>query len=186
MNYIQRAWLKVLSPIIPLVNEKLAKRSGVIGRMARFFAFGPRQFGYHPSTRFLLVINAFLKQVLAFQCHKYPFIRYATWYADNWQPITIYTHDAFSYMAYFLGIWSPSSSSPNLSPVTLRLKSNYPHYIRGTTAEDLRKEGLPAHYSSVNDRVSAHYTEINSLYNWEMLKKVHKVWCSWTLERNRY
>jgi hypothetical protein len=40
------------------------------------------------------------------------------------------------------------------------------NYISGTTAEDLRSAGLPAHYSSLNDRVSAHYTEINSLYQW--------------------
>jgi hypothetical protein len=32
--------------------------------------------------------------------------------------------------------------------------------------KDLIDRGLPAHPSSLNDRVSAHYTEINSLYHW--------------------
>jgi hypothetical protein len=31
---------------------------------------------------------------------------------------------------------------------------------------------IPTHYSALNDRLSAHYTEINSLYEWEMLKRV--------------
>ena len=42
MNYIQRAWLIVLKPVVTLVNDKMAKKSGVIGRIGRFFAFGPR------------------------------------------------------------------------------------------------------------------------------------------------
>jgi hypothetical protein len=79
MNYIQRAWLKVLHPVITLVNGKLSKRSGLIGRMARFFAFGPRQFGYHPSTKIFLFFNALLKQNLAVLGHRYPIIRYTSY-----------------------------------------------------------------------------------------------------------
>ena len=30
MNHLQQAWLKVLAPVIPLVNDKLAKRSGLL------------------------------------------------------------------------------------------------------------------------------------------------------------
>jgi hypothetical protein len=79
MNYIQRAWLKVLQPAVTLVNGKLAKRSGIIGRLARFFAFGPRQFGYHPSTRLILFYNALIKQMLAIHGHKYPILRYTSY-----------------------------------------------------------------------------------------------------------
>lgn len=42
MNYIQRAWLVVLRPVSSFVNEKLAKKSGLLGRIGRFYAFGPR------------------------------------------------------------------------------------------------------------------------------------------------
>jgi hypothetical protein len=42
MNYIQKAWLVALRPLTSLVNEKLAKKSGTLGRIARFYAFGPR------------------------------------------------------------------------------------------------------------------------------------------------
>jgi hypothetical protein len=42
MNYIQRAWLVALRPVTGFVNEKLAKKSGILGRIGRFYAFGPR------------------------------------------------------------------------------------------------------------------------------------------------
>ena len=44
--------------------------------------------------------------------------------------------------------------------------------FRGTTLEHLTNKGLPVHWNSLNDRVSAHYTEINSLYELEMMKRV--------------
>jgi hypothetical protein len=42
MNYIQRQWLVILRPIANFVNHKLAKKSGMLGRIGRFYAFGPR------------------------------------------------------------------------------------------------------------------------------------------------
>jgi hypothetical protein len=42
MNFIQRTWLTVLRPVSTFVNDKLAKKSGLLGRAGRFFAFGPR------------------------------------------------------------------------------------------------------------------------------------------------
>jgi hypothetical protein len=42
-----------------IVNEKLAKKSGPIGRFFRFFAIGKRQYGEHYAGRLLLSINTF-------------------------------------------------------------------------------------------------------------------------------
>lgn len=42
MNYIQRTWLYALRPVSMVLNDKLAKKSGVLGRIGRFFAVGPR------------------------------------------------------------------------------------------------------------------------------------------------
>ncbi len=42
MNYIQKAWLYALRPVSNLINNKLAKKSGALGRIGRFFAIGPR------------------------------------------------------------------------------------------------------------------------------------------------
>ncbi len=42
MNYIQKAWLVALRPVSTLINEKLATRSGMLGRIGKFYAIGPR------------------------------------------------------------------------------------------------------------------------------------------------
>lgn len=76
MNYIQKGWLKALSPVVTLVNEKLATRSGVIGKIGRFFSFGPRQFGYHPINRYFAVANQILVQNIGLATHRYSFIKY--------------------------------------------------------------------------------------------------------------
>lgn len=75
MNHLQRAWLKVLNPVVTLVNDKMAKRSGLVGKLGRFFSFGPRQFGYHPINRYIAVGNRVLLQNIPFALHRYSFIK---------------------------------------------------------------------------------------------------------------
>lgn len=76
MNYIQKAWLKVLSPVIPFINEKLAKRSGLLGKLGRFFAIGPREFGAHPSSKIAAFMNRYFMGGMAMMFHRYSFWKY--------------------------------------------------------------------------------------------------------------
>lgn len=76
MNYIQRAWLQVLRPVAYLVNDKLAKKSGLLGKIGRFYSFGPREFGYHPSSRFMAMMNNYFVTSMGMWLHKYSFIKY--------------------------------------------------------------------------------------------------------------
>lgn len=76
MNPIQKGWLKVLGPVVTLVNDKIAKRSGLLGKLGKFFAFGPRQFGYHPINRYLSLINRIYLQSIPLALHRYSFIKY--------------------------------------------------------------------------------------------------------------
>lgn len=71
MNPIQRAWLYVLKPVAYVVNDKLAKRSGLLGKFGRFFAVGPREFGFHPSNRILIAGNRYLLNIFAWSFHRY-------------------------------------------------------------------------------------------------------------------
>lgn len=75
MNPIQKAWLVALKPVISLVNDKLAKKSGILGRIGKFYAFGPRQFGYHPINRIIALFNQNLIEFFGFVLHKYPVLR---------------------------------------------------------------------------------------------------------------
>lgn len=77
MNPIQKMWLKALSPAVTLVNEKMAQRSGLIGKFGRFFAFGPRQFGYHPINKYLALINRLYLQSIPMALHRYSFVKYS-------------------------------------------------------------------------------------------------------------
>jgi len=40
-----------------VINEKLAKRSGILGKFGRFFLIGPREFGVHPTTKIFIFAN---------------------------------------------------------------------------------------------------------------------------------
>lgn len=75
MNPIQKAWLKILSPFSYIVNEKLAKRPGLIGKIGKFFMIGPREFGYHPSNKIFILINYMNLQNLAFVGHRYSLLK---------------------------------------------------------------------------------------------------------------
>lgn len=178
MNHLQKAWLKALGPVVTLVNDKMAKRSGLIGKLGKFFAFGPRQFGYHPINRYLALINRVYLQSIPLALHRYSFIKYHTNNSDIWMKMDILAlvpmqfHLSWVWLSFLV----PYSSWP--SQVNSTRNSTINIKFRGTTLETLTKAGLPAHYSSLNDRVSAHYTEINSLYQWEMLKRVTLFLCS--------
>ena len=75
MNFIQRAWLVALRPVSSFVNDKLAKKSGILGRIGRFYAFGPREFGYHPTNRFMAYANHIVVSNMGFLFHKYSFMK---------------------------------------------------------------------------------------------------------------
>jgi hypothetical protein len=75
MNYIQRAWLVALRPVTGFVNEKLAKKTGMLGRIGRFYAFGPREFGYHPTNKLLAYVNHIIVANMGFLFHKYSMVK---------------------------------------------------------------------------------------------------------------
>ena len=76
MNFIQRAWLVALRPVISLVNDKMATRSGILGRIGKFYAFGPREFGYHPINRWFAYVNQIMVLNIGISMHRYSFMKY--------------------------------------------------------------------------------------------------------------
>ena len=75
MNAIQKAWLVALRPLTAFVNEKLAKKSGILGKIGRFYAFGPREFGYHPTSKLLAYANHIVVSNMGFLFHKYSMVK---------------------------------------------------------------------------------------------------------------
>ena len=57
MNPAQRLFLRIAQVPGNFINNNLGQRSGMIGRIARFWAIGARDYGVHPSTKYLKVLN---------------------------------------------------------------------------------------------------------------------------------
>ena len=76
MNPLQKAWLVALKPVVTFVNEKMATRSGIVGKLGRFFSFGPRQFGYHPINRLIFFANNLILEHVGLSLHRYSIIKY--------------------------------------------------------------------------------------------------------------
>jgi hypothetical protein len=51
MNPIQKSWLWLLRPAAYVINEKLAKKSGLFGKIGKLFIIGPREYGVHPMNK---------------------------------------------------------------------------------------------------------------------------------------
>ena len=62
-----------------LINDKLAKRSGAIGRFFKMFEIGPRQMGSHTVPKFLKLANYhYMNLFYVVSNQRIPFSRYLT------------------------------------------------------------------------------------------------------------
>jgi hypothetical protein len=92
MNYIQKAWLKVLGPVVPFINEKLAKRSGLLGKLGRMLTIGPREYGFHPINKLMLVLNRSLVNYIGFYTHRYSVFR--AWTQNGYSTVKMQKHQS--------------------------------------------------------------------------------------------
>ena len=145
----------MLSPVIFVVNEKLATRSGLVGRFGRFFAFGPREFGYHPTNRMFILINRRLLSVQAFFCHRYSYFK-------------TLTHNGYHMVRPFKGVnfIGPMFALMSMAAFSFTgygQQTGYePDRLHNLKNKLGRDNGIPL--NSLNYRLSAHYMEINKIY----------------------
>ncbi|KAL4490329.1 hypothetical protein ABPG72_004368 [Tetrahymena utriculariae] len=174
MNPIQKAWLKILEPVSYVINEKMAKRDGIIGKIGRFFAIGPREYGVHPINRMFIFMNRKYMGFQAVALHRYSFIKSLT--HNGYHMLRVFRHFAFVLPATVLAslglfvYWGDDNKcyAPDRFP-----------YLK-KRAGDM---ALPL--NSLNQRTSAHYIEINAIYGAEMMKRYHKVWENIIEERSK-
>ena len=175
MNPSQKAWLRVLSPVAFVINEKLAKRSGLFGRIGKFFMIGPREFGHHPLNKAFIFLNRRYQNASAVLLHRYSFIKTLT--HNGYHMLRPFKHFSFfGPMAVFFGLLRFvyfGNFTRGYEPDRLTYLSRR---IGGTM-------GLPL--STLNHRTSAHFIEINYIYGAEMMKRYHRVHQKIIDERNR-
>lgn len=155
--YIQRA----SAPLKNVVNERLAKRGGPIGRMFTFFQMGERQWGGH-------VIEKFLR---SYMLRWYNGVQMVTTGGsnplrdinmENGKGFSVLNEAPFFLRAAFLlfFLWADPYHHPeNADDVLSTHEETYDYFFPNNV---------------LNERISAHYWEINRIYHVEMTKKYIK------------
>jgi len=175
MNYIQKAWLRVLSPAAYIINERIAKRSGLLGRIGKFFMIGPREYGVHPINKAFIFLNRRYQFASAVLLHRYSVIKTLT--HNNFHMIRPFKHVSFlGPLAVFFGLLRFTYAGSFT-------RGYEPDRLTYLTRRIGGRMGLPL--STLNHRTSAHFIEINYIYGAEMMKRYHQVHQRIIEERNR-
>ena len=173
MNMIQRAWIKVLSPVVYLVNGVLAKKGGVIGKFGRFFEFGPRNYGTHTFNNYLKFLNHTFLMMMSGLNHNYSVLRmYGGKMHSAYRPFGLYNLIPqftffFIMMLPFAMLERQKAENNSIAEI-----SNWNQSI-----------GTPG--NTMSKKVSAHYIEIDNLYMGQMLPRYDEKYKALVVERNK-
>ena len=142
-----------------LVNERLAKRSGAIGRLARFYALGERQMGQHSLGRVMKVVNWYW--VFGYQA-----IAMMRPVASRFLGVT---QGPINISGVFMWVWA-----------TMIILSRF-RFMRSRDLYFFNAQDNPEFWyqrynmmfppNFLHNRLSAHYIEINHIFGVEMMKK---------------
>ena len=66
-------------------NDQVSHSSevGLLGKLGRLFAIGPREFGYHPTSKAFAFTNRIFLQASGFMLHRYSVLKYSTFELDQ-------------------------------------------------------------------------------------------------------
>jgi hypothetical protein len=146
-----------------LVNERLAQRSGLIGRMFKAIEMGPREYGQHSQLRLWKVANFFWVQYY----HTYSILRpvFSRFFGATQGPL--------NYSGLFIYF---------IFSIMIACKFRF---IRGRDFVMTNQQDNPefwfARYEMMfppnflHNRLSAHYIEINHIFAFEMIRKYQMV-----------
>lgn len=159
MNPIQKTWLKTSRPLMEAFNNKLGSRGGMIGRFGRFFAFGVRNYGVHPTARLAKWLNEQYLQLFAFHFRNYPL--WKTFTQNNAYTVRI----TFLLSAFMRTVLLVAPLAPFLmvKPRQYTLKELNDRFMM-----------LKLPFNTLKHRKSAHYVEINKRYSFLMGEEFQK------------
>lgn len=151
--------LKNTGGLQTLVNDRLAKRSGIIGRFFKSIEIGPRQFSQHTLPRNLKMINYFWIQSYYFFCVCRPVLSRFLGVSNgplNYSGLLIYFFFTGCVIAKFRFI---------------RVRDNLTFNAQDNPEFWFGRYNLMFPPSFLHNRLSAHYIEINHIFSIEMLKR---------------
>ena len=146
-----------------LVNERLAKRSGMIGKIFKAIEMGPREYGRHSQLRMALVGNYFWVQFYHTLSIVRPIIsRFMT-----------VQHGPLNYSGLYFYVF-----------ITIFVLARF-RFIRGRDFVACNQQDNPEFWFAryelmfppnfLHNRLSAHYIEINHIFAFEMIRKYQHV-----------
>eukprot|EP00330_Aristerostoma_sp_ATCC50986_P006048 CAMPEP_0114587876 /NCGR_PEP_ID=MMETSP0125-20121206/10724_1 /TAXON_ID=485358 ORGANISM="Aristerostoma sp., Strain ATCC 50986" /NCGR_SAMPLE_ID=MMETSP0125 /ASSEMBLY_ACC=CAM_ASM_000245 /LENGTH=206 /DNA_ID=CAMNT_0001784001 /DNA_START=52 /DNA_END=672 /DNA_ORIENTATION=+ len=174
MNPIQKALLKVFSPLAYVINEKMATRSGLIGKFGKFFLIGPREYGTHPLNKAFIFVNRKFLMAQGLIMHRYSMFKS---YSTNGYHMT----RPFAHVSW-IGPTLILLGMAKFIYATQDTVGYEPDRMSYLVSRMGGRTNFPG--GALNDRTSAHYIEINHIYGAEMIKRYHQIHGPIIEERN--
>ena len=158
---VQAFLLRNTTSLQYLVNERLAKRSGFIGKIFKYLEIGQRQYSQHAHWRTLKLVNWAYMRSLQMFC-----LLRATTFSRIWIGTT---HAPMNFSGLFVFFFMTRN-------IMDRIQFERPADFLAINQQDRPqywferyKIMYPPNY--LNNRMSAHYLEIAHIYAVEMLKR---------------
>ena len=163
MSESVQGWILQKKGFVNYVNNNLAKRSGVIGRVFTLLSVGNRQMGQHRVGAFLKFVNHYLVKTYTI--------------AGTMRPILSrfvgHSHGTLNFTG--IAMWAIMSGV-----ILSRVRFTNARDVITFDAHDspdfyYKSFGMLFPPNYMNNKVSAHYIEINQIYAFEMFKRYRKV-----------
>lgn len=159
MSESVQKWLLNQKWLTTLVNDKLAARKGLVGKIFSWLQIGPRQMGAHTIPKIMKFYNIyFMMSYHWISAFRPVFSRYIG-----------SAHGPLNYTGIML--WFMLTGS-----IIARFKFNRSRDILQFNSEDgpefwYKTLGMMFPPNFLNNKISAHYIEINNIYTFEMFKR---------------
>lgn len=163
-EFIQKFILKNTKSIQYIVNEKLAKRGGRVGKFFRWMEIGERSYGQHVIPKWFRFWNTMM---LTFG------------FRMNWgraHLTKIFTKEREIFMtgyALLFVMYAWLYRKNRIRP--LFVYRDYHLHDYDNPDVFTKKFGQYIPFNTINYKVSAHFLEINRIFHFEMMKRVYRI-----------
>ena len=157
---LQNWLLKNTGGLQYFVNERLAKRPGLIGRVFKHLEIGKREMSAHSLLRTMRIVNFMYVQSL----HIFAVAR-----PIGSRFLTSLGNGPLNYSALFCYFWCTGMVLARCIFGDIRHDATFNHQDGVQFWQIRYNMSFPANY--LHNRISAHYIEINSIFFVEMLKR---------------
>ena len=152
-------WLLSRTGFVSLINDKLAARKGVVGRIFTWLKVGPRQMGTHTLPKVVKFYNQYF--MLTYQMGSSLRPIFSRFIGMTYGPLN-YT-GLMLWFVMTISLMNRFKFNRARDVIQFNSQDNPEFWFRAFNMM------FPPNY--LNNKISAHYIEINSIYSFEMFKR---------------